>query len=409
MQLRLVTAARQKLAKKKEEEEDASRRRRTPEEGGGGCRRLRAGGSNETAKDAAVVFCWHRPLGANDSWQRLTVVDTSRTASTTAATSGCWALPLRSLDQLRNEIIRQSRTATTTTTTLEVVGSALVSEGGWRDIVGVLKQQLPRLHSVRFWSDCHDRDVSVLIRSLASCLVSVHILHNNNCNATTTITDSYVHTFAALAECRYLKELKIAGSTAAAPAASTNLPFIIGNHEAELLMHTILPRLERLILEQTKFETGGSADWLSRLMETAEEHSVVAAITCDTLTDTANVDLRDYVRWNAALSTLRLVLLSRIQRTNRLVKPTQQCTDRFYPSHNDKVDIIEAAVTVLRDWYRTTQYQPPFRTTHRLPETESKSSAVARVRVEVSQQLPQQPQRSLLRSNPTHTVSSSLC
>jgi hypothetical protein len=64
----------------------------------------------------------------------------------------------------------------------------------------------------------------MLICCLRNRLVSVHILD-------VEAADQYAHTFAALAECRRLRELKLAGPSSA--------PMMVSNNEAELLMQTI--------------------------------------------------------------------------------------------------------------------------------------------------------------------------
>jgi hypothetical protein len=161
--------------------------------------------------------------------------------------------------------------------------------------------------------------------------------------------DAYKHTLDALHRLS-VRELGIENGTNLTKQDSTTL------------MNTILPHLYTLLLLQTRFESPDDG-WT--LVRYAENPHTVTAIHWDAFALTngdgngkhcQSLLLQDYLEWNAAVNALRLEFQSRAACRKKIQRVTLSRRNEvgIHTAGADNVaSIIEAAIMVLKDWYRS--------------------------------------------------------
>lgn len=340
-----------------------------------------------------LVFYWNRPLGAVDGRFRLTCHDKNNKKITTTNKTHCWAIPIPTLARLLQEV--KSMSCNQLTTLEVIIQSDQLSESDWCIICRQLTHQQHRLHTVVF-VECTDLFRAVLLQHTKQ----LHSVQLQSCrrwdDSTESQTSWYAHTFAVLAS-RYgcqthnSNNACLSQSTSFRELIIVNGP-MIQDTEAIPLME-ILPQLDRLILQNTTF--ANVKTWW-HFFEWAENHSLTAITWeephCSYINDVATVantdqgnhynkndynndtfartqlynqsyqkEFQDYLNWNCKLNLVRQQWLHYFETLRRIQQPQHHRIHHKNPKMSNTygaIDIscqmIEAACTVLRDWYRST-------------------------------------------------------
>jgi len=365
-----------------------------------------------------ILYYLNRPLGAADGTIRLTVTEKNNNRTTTT-TNGCccWAVPL-TLSNLEREIA--STFSRRKISVLEVLiqtsssGAAAVSEDDWKRIGASLQRYGCNIRTAHFLS-CSDRDRSLILKHW---MMSGHCSRTSTSNPKRQTTNNLnsVHIRDSPNDSSYERTFRVLASSASSSStigAFLSLRELVlcrgpGITDSEALhLWTVFGRLERFVLQEAKFVN--DATWW-RFFEWAENNSA-AAITWDEPTGTATVNaaaaaasnhnpnssnpppqpqqqqqqqpLQDYIDWNCRLHSWRLHWLERwrvaqrIQRPSRSAAAASSSTDNDGNDNHDVTEIVQAACTVLKEWYRAT-HRPPVGQPNKkqIPQKEKSSTSI---------------------------------
>jgi hypothetical protein len=343
---------------------------------------------------AECLVYWQRPLGADASVRRLTVQVRQRHGRNAKTTSGsktkatipnCWALPL-TLSQLPFEIRKDCAAQQTAVQTLQIVGSnSLIESDGtdvWEWICQCLQQELFVSNSIRnihFVSDCSDKDCAFLLSACASSI--------QNLEAITTMTPISNRSIAVSIDGMSTSSSAICCGAGEGEKDSL-VTGTVGNYTQTLQAsrHLLLRELRleygavwtrndvdclpqvayaatSSILQRVAVRGALLADWsvYAQLIQWAESasHVAITIVDCTVLVPPTTCTLEneelemqrqaaarlELIHWNATLQTWRRALLLHHRYNVR---------GRRRTGHNEYYRIVmDAVVTILRDWYRS--------------------------------------------------------